>query len=108
MKRRDFFKNMLGVAGAIAAAPVLLTTIQANAGERKKKDAGPEMVSPNDPMAKGVKYTETSAMKDKSCANCVLFKKTGAKDGKDIGTCAIFPGKFVYAKAHCTTWAPKA
>lgn len=108
MKRRDFFKNMFGVAGLLAAAPVLFNTVNAQAAERKKKDAGPEMVSPNDPTAKGVKYIETSAMKDKTCANCVLFNKTGAKDGKDIGTCAIFPGKFVYAKAHCTTWAKKA
>lgn len=110
MKRRDFFKNFAGVAGAIAIAPVLFTSIQAQAEGRKRDSAAgsSDMVSSTEPTAKAVQYVETSKMKDKNCSNCVLFNKTETRNGKDVGTCALFPKKLVSGKAYCNSWAKKA
>lgn len=106
MKRRDFFKSVAGVVGAVAVAPVLLTSLQAKA--ERKKEAGAEMVDVKDNMAKTVGYVEKSKVAGKSCANCMLYNKTGENKGKEIGTCAIFPGKHVYADAYCNSYAKKA
>lgn len=109
MKRRDFFKNLAGVAGAVAIAPTLLASLQASAeGRRKGADGGgSEMVEIKDPTAQAVQYVEVSKVKGKDCTTCVLYAKTGMKDGKEIGTCTLFPKKFVYGKAYCNSYAKK-
>ncbi len=117
MKRREFFKNMLGVTGAMAITPLILTTIGRHAfaeGGVRKKAAGTEsdMLDPNDPTAKAVGYVEDAKKSPKSagnkCSTCTLYLKTGMKNGKEIGTCALFPKKFVMGIGYCNSWAKKA
>lgn len=108
MKRRDFFKGLAGVTGAVIAAPVLLTTLKAQAeGRRGGGDTSSEMVDPKDSTAQAVKYVEATKEKGKSCATCVLYAKAGMKNGKEIGTCSIFSKKFVYANGYCNSYAKK-
>jgi len=111
MKRRDFFKNIAGITGAIAVAPILLTALKSNAEGRrgKKADAagGSDMVDPNETTAKAVQYVEASKVKGKNCANCAFYTKTEMKNGKEVGTCALFPKKFVYGNAYSISWAKK-
>lgn len=108
MKRRDFFKGLAGVTGVAIVAPVLLTTLKANAERRRSgQDVGSEMVDLKDPTAQAVKYIEASKVKGKDCSTCTLYAKTGMKNGKEIGTCTLFPKKFVYGKAYCNSYAKK-
>lgn len=67
------------------------------------------LLSPDDPAARKVKYTEDaatekSAVKDNKCANCALYE--GAY-GSAQGPCQIFPGKHVKAAGWCSSWAPQ-
>lgn len=113
MKRREFFINIAGITGAAVVAPLLLTTLKAQAeeGRRKKPGAaggGLELVDPKDTVAKGVQYVEKSKIADKNCANCNLFVPTGEVNGKKVGSCIIFGKKHVLAEAHCISWVKKA
>lgn len=113
MKRREFFKNLATISGAVVAAPILFTTLQSKAeeGRRKKTDAaagGSDMVAPDEATAKAVQYIEATKNAAKDCSNCVLYAKTGMRGAKEVGTCAIFPKKLVLAKGHCNSWAKKA
>ena len=115
MKRREFFQNVIGFAGTAVMAPVLLMSLGstqafAEEGRRKKAEVGTDsnMVDLKDPTAKAVGYVETSKLPDKNCANCSLFVKTEMKNGREVGTCALFPKKLVLAKAYCNSWAKKA
>ncbi|MEK6627452.1 MAG: high-potential iron-sulfur protein [Bdellovibrionota bacterium] len=111
MKRREFFKNLAEISGVAVVAPILFTVVQSQAEESRRKKAasgGSDMVSPDDPVAKAVKYTEASKVAGKDCANFVLFVKADAKGGKEVGTCALFPKKLVVAKGYCNSWAKKA
>ena len=63
----------------------------------------------SDPVAKALSYTPDATQVDKSkhpryeaghnCSNCAQYKAQGS-DG--WGSCAIFPGKLVSAKAWCS------
>lgn len=115
MKRRQFFKNVMGFAGTAAIAPILLSGIAssrafAEEGRRKSSGAGADnsMVDLKDPTAKAVGYVETSKSAAKNCSTCSLYVKTEMKNGKEVGTCALFPKKLVLAKATCNSWAKKA
>ena len=115
MKRREFFRNVMGFTGTAAMAPLILSGLVsrqafAEEGRRKKADGGADsnMVDPMDPTAKAVGYIETTKLPDKNCANCSLYVKTEMKNGKEVGTCAIFPKKLVLAKGYCNSWAKKA
>ena len=73
-------------------------------------------LSPDDPAAKTLAYTETantidakSEMMFKSgshCANCTFFHTAEAKG--DYAPCTIFPGRVVNKDGWCRAWAPKA
>jgi hypothetical protein len=117
MKRRDFFKNMAKISGLAIAAPALISAFTGNValaeeGRRKKSgDTGAAMVDSNDQTAKAVGYVEDAAKSPKAagnkCATCALFVKSDNKNGKEAGTCAIFPNKFVLANGFCNSWAKK-
>lgn len=67
------------------------------------------LLSPDDPAAKKVKYTEDatkekSAIKDSTCATCSLYEGTY---GAAQGPCQLFPGKHVKATGWCSAWAPQ-
>lgn len=116
MKRREFFKNMMGLTGAAALAPLILSTFkssiasaQEGGGRKKAGGADSDMVDPKtDATAKAVQYMEASKTKDKSCANCAMYAKTEVRKGKEVGTCALFPKKLVLGKGYCNSWAKKA
>lgn len=112
MKRREFFKTIAGMTGAAVVAPLLLTTLKAQAEESRRKKpetaGGVELVDPKDTVAKGVQYVEKSKIADKNCANCNLFVPTGEVNGKKVGSCIIFGKKQVLAEAHCISWVKKA
>ena len=73
------------------------------------------MLSPDDPMAKNLKYVEDATKAEArqpnaTCANCQLYTKTGTKDGKEVGTCTLFMNptvRHVYAAAWCSAWVSK-
>lgn len=117
LKRRDFFKNMVKISGVAIAAPALISafgkTAFAEEGRRKKPGgSGSDMVDPNEGTAKAVGYVEEASKSPKAagnkCANCMLFVKPEKKNGKEVGSCAIFPNKFVAANGYCNSWAKKA
>jgi hypothetical protein len=70
--------------------------------------AGAPLLSPADPAAKKVKYTEdASQVKEAAgnkCASCALYQ--GSYTSKQ-GACQIFPGKDVKAAGWCSSWAPQ-
>lgn len=94
---------------AIGAAAYLV-----HPGSEAQADELPQL-SPDDPMAKAMKYTHdastvdpasrTNPAADQDCANCALIQ--GA-DGDAWRPCQIFPGKAVAAAGWCSVWAPKA
>ena len=88
--RRSFLKG-------VASLPVL-----AVAGSHGTSFAA--MVSPDDPTAKALEYTEQSQNPDQNCANCNLYQGGDAASGG----CPIFPGKEVAAKGWCKSWVAKA
>lgn len=120
--QRRFFLKQLGVAvGAVGAIGVLSThSITAHAQRRSRKSDGElPLVEPGKGVAVSVSYVNSISdvkedklkvvrqgvpFKDQSCANCGLYKKTGEKDGKEVGTCTLFPKQLVYGKAWCTSW----
>ena len=65
---------------------------------------GAAMVSPDDPTAKALAYTEHSTEADKHCGNCNLYQGGTAASGP----CPIFPGKEVAATGWCKSWVKKA
>ena len=66
--------------------------------------ASAEMLSPDDPTAKALQYTEHSTEADKHCGNCNLYQGGAAASGP----CPIFPGKEVAATGWCKSWVAKA
>jgi High potential iron-sulfur protein len=98
--RRQFVRKL--VLGA-TLAPLAMTRLTASHA------ADLPLLSPDDPEAKKVKYTEDassakSATKDNKCANCALYE--GAYKSTQ-GPCQIFPGKHVKAAGWCSSWAPQ-
>jgi hypothetical protein len=66
------------------------------------------LLSPDDPAAVKVKYSEDAA-KEKSakgnkCATCGLYEGTY---NSTQGPCQIFPDKLVKAAGWCSSWAPQ-
>ena len=97
--RRGFLQKCL--LGA-TVAPVVLTRVTVSMA------ADQPLLSPDDPAATKVKYTE-DASKEKSakgnkCATCSLYE--GAYNSTQ-GPCQIFPDKLVKAAGWCTSWAPQ-
>lgn len=72
-------------------------------------------LSEDEPLAKGMRYTNDSGSVDPStranpapnqhCATCALVQ---GNDGDEWRPCQIFPGKLVNANGWCSVWAPKA
>ena len=103
--RRHFLKLATGAAAVAAVAGTGMYSRLAHAA-----DLPP--LSPSDPMAKALHYTnDASASKDPKhkqgddCANCMFYK---GKPGSARGPCQLFPGKSVDAKGWCVSHQPKA
>jgi hypothetical protein len=66
--------------------------------------ASAAMLSPNDPLAKSLGYTEHSKTPGQHCAICNLYLGGSAPKGK----CQIFGDKEVVATGWCKSWVKKA
>lgn len=130
MNRRKFFSQLFQFVGIAALAP--LASRLAFAEERRRGGgsaaapaAGAElpMVDPRDPTAQAVNYVEKKSDLKKAdlkterqgvkfdaqhCSGCGFYKAGGKKNGKEAGTCQIFPGKWVYGESWCSSWNKKA
>ena len=98
--RREFVRKLLVGAALTPMAAVPLSASYA-------ADLPP--LSPDDPAAQKVRYTEDatrekSAPKGNTCANCALYEGTYKSNQ---GPCQIFPGKSVKAAGWCSSWAPQ-
>lgn len=113
-KDPDPFRRRLvlgGLAGASSAAA--LWTLGAGAGGRALAQA-PQRVSPGEPLAKALGYTENASSVDKShfptyqpgqiCEKCRFYQ---GKAGQAAGPCQIFMGKEVSSKGWCASFAMK-
>jgi High potential iron-sulfur protein len=97
-RRRFVKKLMLGAALAPLTARHLTSA----------RAADQPLLSPEDPAARKVKYTEDASQEKASngnkCATCSLYEGTYASTR---GPCQIFPDKQVKAAGWCTSWAPQ-
>lgn len=97
--RRKFVRK-LGLAAALG--PFALARLTAS------KAADQPLLSPDDPAAVKVKYTEDATeaktAKGNKCSTCSLYEGTY---NSTQGPCQIFPDKLVKAAGWCTAWAPQ-
>jgi len=103
--RRHFFATAGCALGAVVIAGALPRTARA--------DDLPHL-TPSDPTATALNYTEDASKVDKAksptyaagsaCANCNFFQGGTAA----YGPCQLFPGKAVNAKGWCAGYAKKA
>lgn len=124
ISRREALIRLTQITGvAVVASKVGLYSTPAFAQRRGKSAGGePNFVTPGKGMASSVNYVEKhSDIKDaklkttrmgvpfegQSCSNCMLYKKTGDKDGKEYGTCTLFQGQVVKGEAWCASWSKK-
>ncbi|MBL6748916.1 MAG: high-potential iron-sulfur protein [Nevskia sp.] len=105
LTRRDFLAR---IALGTATLPLLqLAPAQA---------ADLPHLSPDDPAAKALSYTENAAKVDgkaepllkagSHCGSCNFYQAAQAKG--DCAPCTIFPGKSVNKNGWCRAWAAKA
>ncbi|MBX3040969.1 MAG: high-potential iron-sulfur protein [Bdellovibrionaceae bacterium] len=105
IQRRQFLRFTGWVIGGIALS-------QLSFPREAHADPKIPLIDPKDSVAKAVKYIEdykkAPQAKGNRCANCSFYKKVELRTGKEVGTCLIFPAKYVYADAYCQSWAKKA
>lgn len=130
--RRGFFVQLASLAGAALVVPGLFGMLSSASAQERRRGGGAAkptseadfpLVSPTDGPAVAVNYVEDHKKVTKAelkvdrqgvkfesqhCANCGFYKKVGQKDGKEVGTCQIFPQKLVHSTAWCSTWNKKA
>ena len=109
MNRRQFLLS----SGLAASGLFLFLRKSAYAEEgRRKKSNEPELIATDNSVAKSVGYIEdfkkSTKAKGNKCSTCSLYKKVKDMNGKEVGTCAIFPQAYVYGDAYCNSWAKKA
>ncbi|MGH8219515.1 MAG: high-potential iron-sulfur protein [Steroidobacteraceae bacterium] len=107
--RRRFV--LLSLTGAGTAA---LWTLGAGSRHSGAQAAAVQRVSPNEPLAKALGYTENARTVDKAkfptympgqgCDTCRFFQ---GKAGQAWGPCQIFMGKDVSIKGWCASYAKK-
>ena len=98
--RRQFVQKLLLGAALAPLATARPTTSDA---------ADLPLLSPDEPEATTVKYTEDAstakgATKGNNCGNCALYEGTYQSAQ---GPCQIFPGKHVKAAGWCSAWTPQ-
>lgn len=74
----------------------------------QSRAADQPLLSPDDPAAVKVKYTEDAtqekAAKGNKCSTCGLYEGTY---NSTQGPCQVFPDKLVKAGGWCSAWAPQ-
>lgn len=105
VSRRSFLKIAAGTAAAAAVVGAI---------PRRARAADLPHLSPTDPAAQALGYSENTAQVNQAkypnhkpsqdCSNCNFFQ--GAA-GQAWGPCQLFPGKAVNAKGWCSAHAAK-
>lgn len=116
MNRRSFFGKLAQLTGAAIVAPAVVNTIFSNSafaeGKRGAKAAAggcsAPLAEPGKGTAAAVKYVEKATDAAKKCVGCSFYAKKETCNGKEVGTCTIFPGQLVVAEGSCTSWVKKA
>jgi hypothetical protein len=98
--RRRFLAQSLAIATLGSFAALLPT---------RGRSAPAPVLSPDDPAAKALKYTEDARTvkgvpPGNSCANCALYQ---GSSGSAAGPCQLFAGKLVKAAGWCSSWSPQ-
>lgn len=103
--RRKFLRTLAIGAAALPLARLPLA-----------RAAGLPHLSPTDPAAKAMGYTDDASKltaateslykKGDDCANCALYQS--AQESGGYAPCAVFPGKDVHAKGWCRAHSPKS
>ncbi|NKF22803.1 high-potential iron-sulfur protein [Solimonas marina] len=98
--RRNFLKLTAGSIAAAAGVGLAGTA------------AAQQKLTPDDPTAKALHYTESAAATKEAthkagshCGNCSLYQASAEKGG--FAPCGAFGGKLVASKGWCMAWAPK-
>lgn len=98
--RRRFLKMAAGTAAMAAVAGTGTFSRLAHA-------SGLTPLSPSDPMAKALHYTNDASTtknpkhkKGNDCSNCMFYK---GKPGAKRGPCQLFPGHTVSSKGWCVS-----
>lgn len=126
MNRRSFFQTALTAFGALTVLSITANSEERRRGGGAAAGAGPTLVSPNDPAAKGVNYVENLAQikdaklqtersgvkfKDQHCKACAFYVKDKEANvsGKKAAPCQMpfAANKAVVAEGWCTSWAKK-
>jgi hypothetical protein len=98
-RRRFVQKVLLGAT----LAPLALARLSPS-----RAAADQPLISPEDPAAVKVKYTEDATQektaKGNKCSTCGLYE--GAYNSTQ-GPCQIFPDKQVKAAGWCASWSPQ-
>jgi hypothetical protein len=111
--RRHFMKiNIVGLACLPAASLLVSEPAAAGRTARHAADQSPEMLDPNDPQARALRYMGESPKTEQLCSNCQLYTGT---EGDDYGPCAIFSYRvapsgerlMVEAGGWCRAWGPR-
>jgi hypothetical protein len=99
---RDNKPTRRGFLLGATLAPLALARLETG------RAADQPLLSPDDPAAAKVKYTEDAgtekSAKGNKCATCSLYEGTY---NSTQGPCQIFPDKQVKAAGWCTSWAPQ-
>ena len=112
VSRRKFLGFGLTALIAAPAAASLLTARSASA------QAGLPKVEETDPVAQALGFKVDATTVDTAkfpkragdaganqfCHTCALFQ---GKEGDEVATCTMFPGKTVPKNGWCNAWAPK-
>ena len=126
--RRQFVKIALGVGGLALLLPNSVLAERRRGGGAAaaggaQGDLALPLVKPGEGMAASVNYyhkhsdVKNAALKverqglawDKQfCTNCMLYTKSGQKDGSEVGKCTLFSGMLVKGEGWCASWSKKA
>jgi hypothetical protein len=100
---------------ALKAAAATIVTISLPGFARQGQAQGAPKLSPDDPMAKSLRYVEDASKatrppkgdvpgEQQLCSNC-QFLQAGEGEWRP---CSIFGGKLVNVNGWCSAWAKKA
>lgn len=118
MNRRSFLGASALALGASIFFKRVTVFAQGKLADLKLKDA--DMAEPGkvatvaqycvdpDGGAKTCPERKKPERKGQYCDNCQFYTAKGLHKGKEVGNCALIPGKYVEAKAWCQTWVKKA
>jgi High potential iron-sulfur protein len=111
----DQLRRRLVVGSLATAGTAALWTMSAGSRRSESRAADAQRVSPSEPLAKALGYTDKATAVDKSkfptympgqgCDNCRFFQ---GKAGEAYGPCQIFMGKEVSINGWCASFAKKA